>query len=138
MSPAAELTGAPRFTGSDHLELAKDMAWSLGAAGLGSVAHATSSARVTGVASSATDAPLMGLLLMPARRAGRDPDVRAAKTPGPTRGEDQRAAVARAARTSAAHPSRWQVIAIPRIVASVSALPLAPTPCRLSSFPPPP
>ena len=26
-SPAAELTTGPRFTGSDHSELAKDMAW---------------------------------------------------------------------------------------------------------------
>src|SRR3989442_14143840 len=33
--------------------------------------------------------------LMPARRAGRHPDVRAAKATGPTRGEDQRPAIAR-------------------------------------------
>src|SRR2546422_6961267 len=83
MSPAAEFTGAPRFIGSDHSELAKDMAWSLGAAGLGSVAHATSSAMVTGVANSAMDAPLIDLLLVLARRAGRDPDVRAAETAPP-------------------------------------------------------
>src|SRR5256712_9216961 len=33
--------------------------------------------------------------LVPARRAGRHPDVRAAKATGPTRGEDQRPAIAR-------------------------------------------
>src|SRR3989442_15840709 len=33
--------------------------------------------------------------LMPARRAGRHPDARAAKATGPTRGEDQRPAIAR-------------------------------------------
>src|SRR2546422_6675501 len=43
-STALELTTGPRFTGSDHAELAKDMAWSLGAAGLGSVAQATTRA----------------------------------------------------------------------------------------------
>src|SRR5438132_1842582 len=41
-SPAAELTTGPRFTGSDHSELAKDMAWSLGAAGSVVGSHASS------------------------------------------------------------------------------------------------
>src|SRR6266705_3299214 len=36
--------------------------------------------------------------LVPARRAGRDPDVRAAESTGPTRGEDQRPSVARQTR----------------------------------------
>src|SRR4029077_12317166 len=39
ISLAPELTGAPRFTGSDHSELAEDIATILGAAGRDSVWH---------------------------------------------------------------------------------------------------
>src|SRR5207244_2974960 len=61
ISLAAELIGAPRFTGSDHSELEKDMASSLGAAGWDSGAQA-SRVRQPGSTNEATDAVRIGLL----------------------------------------------------------------------------
>src|SRR6266550_3095668 len=61
ISLAAELIGAPRFTGSDHSELEKDMASSLGAASWDSGAQA-SRVRQPGSTNEATDAVRIGLL----------------------------------------------------------------------------
>src|SRR6266513_3009859 len=66
-----ELTGARRGTGSDHSELAKDMACSLGAAGPDSEAHATSNATDSSASAVAASTDLMVTSwLVPARRAG--------------------------------------------------------------------
>src|SRR5437016_14683235 len=95
-SRALELTTGPRFTGSDHSELAKDMAWSLVATGSDPDWHATSSATErSGVRLVMTTGFIETSSLMCARRAGRHPDVGAAGTTRPAGGKQQDAAVCR-------------------------------------------
>src|SRR5437879_11622740 len=92
-SSPVELTGAPRFTGSDHSELAKDMACSLGAAGPDSEAHATSNATESSASAVAASTDLMVTSwLVPARRAGGHVEIVAAQT-WPVGCEDQRASI---------------------------------------------
>src|SRR6266700_2410839 len=93
-SSPVELTGAPTFAGSDHSELAKDMAWSLGAAGPDSEAHATSNATDSSASAVVASTDLMVTSwLMPARRAGGHVEVVAAGAPRPIGREDQRAPI---------------------------------------------
>src|SRR6266496_2923774 len=93
-SPAALLMGAPTFAGSDHSELAKDMAWSLGAAGPDPEAHATSNATDSSASAVVASTDLMVTSwLMPARRAGGHVEVVAAGAPQPIGREDQRAPI---------------------------------------------
>src|SRR5438309_6098629 len=92
-SSPVELTGAPRFTGSDHSEFAKDMAWSLGAAGPDSEAHATGNATDSSASAMAASTDLMVTSsLVPAWRTGGHPEIVAAQT-WPVGCEDQGAPV---------------------------------------------
>src|SRR6266699_5425997 len=93
-SSPVELTGAPRGTGSDHSDVAKDMASSLGPAGPDSEAHATSNATDSSASAVAASTDLMVTSwLMPARRAGGHVEVVAAGAPQPIGREDQRAPI---------------------------------------------
>src|SRR5437016_13261002 len=55
-----ELTGASRCTGSDHSELAKDMAWSFTPTGADCDSHATSSS-ASGTREATRDAVIMSV-----------------------------------------------------------------------------
>src|SRR6266550_4034009 len=99
-----ELTGAGRGTGSDHSELAKDMACSLGAAGPDSEAHATSNATDSSASAVAASTDLMVTSrLMPAWRAGGHVEIVAAQT-WPVGCEDQRASIEGEARRDVVQP----------------------------------